>query len=107
LPDQKLEPEMVSLASELIGRKAAAFTPEKYKNHYASALHELLKEKAKGNKIVAAKEERPAGPNVVDLMDALRKSVKGDKAGKEPAQPRAAKGGDKTSAKKKAGSGRR
>ena len=109
LPDQKLEPEMVSLASELIGRKAAAFTPEKYKNHYATALHELLKEKAKGNKIVAAKEERPTGTNVVDLMDALRKSVTGDKAAKEPAQPKAAgaKGGDKSPTKKKAGSGRR
>lgn len=106
LPDQKLEPEMVSLAAELIGRKAAAFTPEKYKNHYAAALHELLKEKAKGNKIVAVKEERPTGTNIVDLMDALRRSVKGDKT-KEPTPPKAAKQGGKSSANKKAGSGRR
>jgi DNA end-binding protein Ku len=72
-------------------------------------LHELLKEKAKGNKIVAAKEERPTGTNVVDLMDALRKSVKGDKAAKEPSQPKSAsaKGSDKSPSKKKAGTGRR
>jgi hypothetical protein len=38
----------------------------------------------------------------------LRRSVKGDKSAKEPAQPKgAAKGGDKSSPKKKAGSGRR
>ena len=69
----------------------------------------LLKEKAKGNKIVAAKEERPTGTNVVDLMDALRKSVKSDKPAKVPAAGKAAagKGGDKSPPSKKAGSGRR
>lgn len=106
LPDQKLDPEMVGLASELIGRKAAEFKPEQYKNHYSIALHELLKEKAKGHKIVAPKEERPTGTNIVDLREALRRSVKGDKA---EAAPKAAgtKGGDKAASKKKAGGGRR
>ncbi|MGE0007994.1 MAG: Ku protein [Parvibaculaceae bacterium] len=98
LPDQKLEAEMVSLASELIGRKSASFRPEQYKNRYASALHELVKEKAKGHKIVAAREERPTGANVVDLMDALRKSVGRDKPAKAAAKP---------PARKKAQSGRR
>ena len=109
LPDQKLDLEMVALASELIGRKAASFKPEQYKNRYVAALHELVKEKAKGKKIVAAKEERPTGTNVVDLMDALRKSVKSDKPAKEPAAGKAAagKGGDKSPPRKKAGSGRR
>jgi DNA end-binding protein Ku len=108
LPDQKLEPEMVALASELIGRKAASFKPEQYKNRYATALHELVKEKAKGHKIVAAKEERPTGTNVVDLMDALRRSVKVDKTAEKPtAKTAQGKGGDKSPPKRKAGSGRR
>jgi DNA end-binding protein Ku len=110
LPDQKLDSEMVALAGELIGRKAASFKPEQYKNRYSTALQELVKEKAKGHKIVAAKEDRPTGTNVVDLMDALKRSVKGDKAAKEPAAAKAAaaKGGDKSPPKKKAGgSGRR
>jgi DNA end-binding protein Ku len=108
LPDQKLEPEMVALASELIGRKATVFKPEQYKNRYSTALQELVKEKAKGHKIVAAREDRPTGTNVVDLMDALRKSLKGDKAAKEQVAPKtaAAKGGEKSPPKKKA-SGRR
>jgi DNA end-binding protein Ku len=108
LPDQKLEPEMVALAGELIGRKAASFKPEQYKNRYATALHELVKEKARGHKIVAAKEERPTGTNVVDLMDALRRSVKVEKPAEKPAAKAAsAKGGDKSPPKRKAGSGRR
>ncbi len=102
LPDQKLDPEMVGLASELIGRKAGTFKPEQYKNHYATALHDLVKEKARGHKIVVTEEERPSGTNVVDLMDALKRSVKGDEVAKG-----STKGGEKASAKKKAGGGRR
>lgn len=99
LPDQKLDAEMVTLAGELIGRKATEFKPENYKNHYAVALQELVREKAKGRKIVTTTEERPTGTNVVDLMDALRRSVKDDKPTKS--------GGDKAAAKKKASGGRR
>jgi DNA end-binding protein Ku len=104
LPDQKLEPEMVALASELIDRKAASFRPDQYKNRYATALQELVKEKAKGHQIVAAKEDRPTGTNVVDLMDALRRSVKVEKPAEKPAAKAAqAKGGDKSAPRKKAG----
>ncbi len=105
LPDQKLDAEMVALASELIGRKASTFQPEHYKNHYAAKLQELVREKALGHKIVTAREERPSGSNVVDLMDALRRSVKDDKAAKT-AGDAAKAGGQKSSAKKKAGGGR-
>lgn len=107
LPDQKLDPEMVSLASELIGRKASNFKPEQFTNHYAIALQELVKEKARGRKIIAPKEERPTGTNVVDLIDALRRSVKGVKlvAGAAKAAKTA---GDKSATRKKAeGGGRR
>ncbi|QIG49283.1 Ku protein [Nordella sp. HKS 07] len=106
LPDQKLDAEMVTLAGELIGRKASAFKPEQYKNHYAAKLQELVREKALGHKIVVGKDERPSGSNVVDLMDALRRSVKDDKVAK-PAGDVAKGGGQKSSAKKKAGGGRR
>jgi DNA end-binding protein Ku len=106
LPNEKLDPEMVSLATELIGRKAGSFTPEKFKNHYTTALQDLIKLKAKGDKIVAAKEDRPTGPNVVDLMDALRQSVKGGQPAKAPAA-KAKSGAEKSAAKKKAGGGRR
>lgn len=106
LPDQKLDAEMVALASELIGRKASAFKPDQYKNRYATALQELVREKAKGHKIVTTQEDRPTGSNVVDLRDALRRSVTGDKAAKAGGDaPKS--GGEKSSAKKKASGARR
>ncbi|MFO0991207.1 MAG: Ku protein [Hyphomicrobiales bacterium] len=82
LPELKLDSEMVSLATELIGRKAASFEPQKYRDSYAVALKELVDEKAKGHTITAPSEATQKGGNVINLMDALRKSVQGDKGTK-------------------------
>jgi DNA end-binding protein Ku len=104
LPNLKIDKEMVSLATELINRKSAEFEPAKYRNHYAEALHELVKEKAKGKKIVTAEEPEPQRGTVINLMDALRKSVqsggKAAPAAKTPAKPAA-------SSKRKTGTTRR
>jgi DNA end-binding protein Ku len=85
VPTAKPDKELVDLAVELIGRKASAFDASKYQDHYASALKALIQDKLKGRRIVAhAEESRPKGANVVDLMDALRRSVGGGK--KAPAK---------------------
>lgn len=76
VPALKPDKEMIDLAVQLIGKKAAPFAPEKYVNHYRAALKELVQEKLKGRKIVAPHEEaRPKGANVVDLMEALKRSI--------------------------------
>jgi DNA end-binding protein Ku len=78
LPDSKVDEEMVSLATEIIKRKSGSFKPQEFKDRYAVALQELVKEKSKGKKIVSvAEEEAPSRGNVINLMDALRKSLKG------------------------------
>jgi len=78
IPKIKPDKEMVDLAAELIGRKASAFDATKFEDHYATALKALITDKLKGRRIVAhAEDERPKGANVVDLMEALRKSVGG------------------------------
>lgn len=85
IPKTKPDKEMVDLAAELIGRKTSAFDASKFEDHYATALKALIKDKLKGRRIVAhAEEERPKGANVVDLMEALRRSVGGGK--KAPAK---------------------
>lgn len=90
IPKTKPDKEMVDLAAELIGRKASAFDASKFEDHYATALKALIKDKLKGRRIVAhAEEDRPKGANVVDLMEALRRSVGGGK--KAPAKAAAAK----------------
>lgn len=87
IPKTKPDKEMVDLAAELIGRKTSAFDATKFEDHYATALKALIKDKLKGNRIVAhAEEERPKGANVVDLMEALRRSVGGGGGKKAPAK---------------------
>lgn len=76
VPTTKPEKEMVDLALQLIDKKSAAFKPENYEDHYQTALKDLVQAKLKGRKIIAPHEEtRPKGANIVDLMDALKKSI--------------------------------
>ena len=76
IPEVKVDKEMLELATELIERKASAFQPEKFKSHYMTALKDLIDEKRKKGKVTAATdEELGQSSNVIDLMDALRKSV--------------------------------
>jgi len=98
IPSGKPDKEMVDLAVQLIGKKSAPFKPEKYKDHYQVALRELVQDKLKGRKIVAQEEQRPAGTNVVDLMEALKRSI-GQGSDKSPPAKGASKA--KTSRSKK------
>jgi DNA end-binding protein Ku len=75
VPGTKPDKEMVDLAVQLIGKKSAAFKPEKFEDHYQTALKALIQDKLKGRKIVAHETDRPKGGNIVDLMEALKKSV--------------------------------
>ena len=76
---------MVELASHILQTKAAHFDPSKFKDEYEDALKALVRRKASGKPIKAAeREEKP--DNVVNLMDALKASLKGKPAGKRRAQ---------------------
>jgi Ku protein len=68
--------EMVSLASHILDSKAGSFDPAKFKDEYELALRKLVKRKAAG-KTIEAPDETEDRSNVVDLMEALRQSVKG------------------------------
>jgi DNA end-binding protein Ku len=78
----KFDPELVKLASELIERSSAPFSPKRFKDTYAVELRELVNKKAKGQKIEIPKEERIPASNVVNLMDALKQSLVKEKAAK-------------------------
>ncbi|MGE0408848.1 MAG: Ku protein, partial [Amphiplicatus sp.] len=81
IPDVKIDKEMLALAAELIERKTAPFEPEAFKSQYRQALQELVEEKRKTGHVSKASEEDipPRGGNVIDLMEALKKSVARDK----------------------------
>jgi DNA end-binding protein Ku len=65
---------MVDLAVQLIEKKSGPFDATKFENHYGTALKELVQEKMKGHKVGAKEAERPSDGNVVDLMEAHRRS---------------------------------
>ena len=92
IPKKRPKKDMIDLATELIERKSGPFKPGVFKDHYGNALRALVEEKRKKGKITEAEEDeapRPKGDNVIDLMDALKKSVTG-KTESAPAKPRKA-----------------
>ena len=72
---------MLDLAKRIVNQKAGRFEPEKFEDQYEAALVNVINRKRAGQPI--AKKDRPNGGNVVDLMEALRRSV----GGAEPAKP--------------------
>jgi DNA end-binding protein Ku len=72
-----VDDDQLSLAKELIKRKAARFAPEKFKDEYEAALREMIEAKVKHAPILRD-EPAPKSAKVINLMDALRKSVRGD-----------------------------
>jgi DNA end-binding protein Ku len=72
--------------AQLIEKKSGTFDPKKFEDHYGTALKELVQEKLKGHRVVAKETERPTGGNVVDLMEALKRSIEGAAPSKKTAR---------------------
>ena len=100
IPTVKADADMVEIAARIIAQKEADFDPTEFKDRYDDALRDLIKSKTKGGKGVVEVEE-PDDTNVIDLMEALRNSLKGSATGakKAPAKKAATR---KPAAKKKA-----
>ena len=76
IKDEKVPKDMLDLATHIVDTKRGKFDPEKFQDQYEDALKDLLEKKHKGEKIERAKA--PPRSNVVNLMDALRQSVKAE-----------------------------
>ncbi|UPK38168.1 Ku protein [Bradyrhizobium sp. 186] len=96
IQDVKVTKDMLDLARHIVNQKSDRFEPDKFEDQYETALVDLINQKRAGNPITP--KERPAAGNVVDLMEALRRSVGGAapaKAGKTAKKPRKAAAGQK------------
>jgi DNA end-binding protein Ku len=75
IQDVKVTKDMLDLAKHIVNQKSGNFEPDKFQDHYETALVDLINQKRAGKPITP--KERPRGENVVDLMEALRRSVGG------------------------------
>jgi DNA end-binding protein Ku len=64
---------MVAIAEAIIERRSGEFEPESFRDHYQDALRELVDSKLKGRPAARARNFAP--DKVIDLMDALRRSI--------------------------------
>jgi DNA end-binding protein Ku len=100
---RKVDPEMLGLAEELIHRKSAAFDPDAFKSQYVKALKDLIAEKRDSGAVASTSDEarEPAAGNVVDLMEALKKSVARGKRSSRKKSTRKAKSATRSTKSRK------
>ncbi len=104
IPDLKVDKEMIELATELIRRKSRPFDPARFRDAYAEALKQLVERKRAGRAIITTGEEERREPGkVINLIEALKKSVGQDAARRPPT--RGGRGGAKNASEPR-GSGR-
>lgn len=89
IADFEAPDDMRQLAAELIERNSGSFDPSRFQDRYEEALLALVRSKAKppakAGKAAAATGDAPTGSNVVSLMEALKRSIRDEKAGSAPA----------------------
>jgi len=96
IPDIKVSGEMLKLAEHILETKEDEFDPSTFVDHYEEAVVKMLQKKQAGLAVPTEKSVE-APRNVINLMDALRRSVQSGK-GEKPAKAAA---GAKAAAPKK------
>jgi DNA end-binding protein Ku len=88
IPDVKIAPDMLKLAQHIVDSKEGEFQPDLFVDHYEEAVIEIIKKKQAHVPIKKSADRSAMPKNVINLMDALRRSVQAE--GRAPAK--AAKG---------------
>lgn len=79
IPDLDLPKEMLELAKHIIHKMSGKFAPDQFEDRYETALIELIRSKQKGLPVKPPPTHRQT--NVINLMDALRRSVENETKG--------------------------
>jgi DNA end-binding protein Ku len=104
IPAVKISSDMLDLATHILESKKADFDPSKFEDRYEKALTDLIKAKGAGKELPEPSKPEPS--NVINLMDALRKSVQVEKRGGSGAKssrrrPTARRSGARSTAKRR------
>ena len=84
LGDEEIDSDLLNMAEMIIDQFSGEFEPSEYEDRYQVALLEMVKAKIKGTEPVVAKS--PEAGNVINLMDALKRSVEETGQKKPPAK---------------------
>ena len=93
IPDVKVPKDMLELAEHMLATKKAKFDPSKFDDRYEDALKVVIAAKQAGKKPPSAPPPQPS--NVINLMDALRRSVKAERGGSSSRRGRGTKASHK------------
>jgi DNA end-binding protein Ku len=101
IPDLKLPAQMVGLAEDIVDKMTGKFVPEEFNDRYEEAMVALIRSKEAGTPVKSQKPTaRPT--NVVNLLDALRRSVEGTARPSAPPAREKAKARAKPASRRKA-----
>ena len=103
IQDVKITKDMLDLAKHIVEQKSASFEPEQFEDRYEQALIDLINQKRNGLSTTAKAAPKTTG-NVINLMDALKRSLASEKQAAPAARPRTKAKGKKP---KKAAAGQR
>jgi DNA end-binding protein Ku len=90
IQEVKITKDMLDLAKHIVEQKSAEFEPENFEDHYEAALIDLINKKRAGVRI-PAKAAPKTGGNVINLMDALKRSLANGQQAQPAAKPKSKK----------------
>ena len=85
IQDVKVTKDMLDLARHIVEKKSGSFEPDKFEDRYETALIDLINQKRNGLP-AATKATAKSGGNVINLMDALKRSLASEKQAPAPAK---------------------
>jgi DNA end-binding protein Ku len=74
----KPDPQMLDIAEKIVAQQSGDFDPSEFNDRYEEALRALIEEKKRGRPVKVTKTPEPDDTNIIDLMAALKKSLRGD-----------------------------